>query len=383
MSEASSDSSEKKHQPSKRRLDELVRDGQFLRAKEYYSGISLIAALICLYLLSSHLYEQFAGNFYGTYRQLHLLIHQPDQSAEVYKRIAFANLYALLPLFACLLIVFFLAVFSLGGFKFSKKHIGFKAERLSIIKNIKRIFSLQNAMELLKSILKIFVFLGILLVFLHLYQDKIFALSRIGDKAIIGDGLSLFARYLIFVSFGIALLASIDGAFNYYNYHKKAKMTDKEVKDEHKETDGNPQVKRKQRQNQMAIAMRSLQRDMPEASLIITNPTHYAVALRYHDGKDKAPKIIAKGADHMAMYIRSLAKKHQIPSYESPELARAIYFSGEVGEYVHPELYMAVAIVLSYILQLEAYQAGQGVRPMPISELQIPEAFKKESGGTV
>jgi len=263
--------------------------------------------------------------------------------------------------------------------RFSKKLIGFKGERISPVKNIKRIFSLQNAVEVGKSILKIVLFLTILIFFLQFYKSEILSLAKMGDAELFNHSFNLMAKFIMFLVFGIALIAAIDGSFNYYNYHKKAMMTDKEVKDESKETDGNPEMKKKQRQNQQAIALRGLQQDIPKASVVITNPTHYAIALKYEDGIDKAPKIIAKGADHMAFHIRTLAKKHSIPIYESPELARAIYYSGDVGAYIHPELYMAVAIVLSYIFQLQAYQSGNAEKPAPVEDLQIPKEFQFRS----
>lgn len=247
-----------------------------------------------------------------------------------------------------------------------------------MVKNIKRIFSLQNAMEIAKSIIKVFLFLAILFFFLHFYQKDILRLGSFGDVSHIGESLGLFVRFLAYMIVGIALLAGIDAAFNHYHYYKKAMMTDKELKDESKDTDGSPEVKRKQRQRQLAISLQGLQQDIPKASVVVTNPSHFAVALRYEEGVDKAPKIIAKGADYMAFHIRSFAKKHGVPIYESPELARAIYFSGEVGRYIHPDLYMAVAIVLSYILQLQAYQAGFSQMPAPIEDLQIPPHFKTD-----
>ncbi len=371
------DSSEKKHKPSQRRLNELQKDGNFLRAKEFYSGAALIAALLLLFSLSGQFYQTFSNNFYLTYSRLHLLIYEPETESKLFKQLAENNLYQLFPLFFGILLVFFLSVYVMGGLKFSKKLMGFKADRISPAKNIKKIFSLQNLVEVLKSILKIFLFISILLFFLHYYNLEILSLAKISDAQPIHHSLDLMAHYLSYLVFGIAIIASIDGAFNYYNYHKKAMMTDKEMKDESKETDGNPEVKRKQRQNQQAIAIQGLQQDIPKASVVITNPTHYAIALRYTDAVDTAPKIIAKGADHMALHIRTLAKKHGIPIYESPELARAIYFSSKVGAHIHPELYMAVAIVLSYIMQLQVYQCGQGEKPPAIDDLQIPEDFRK------
>ena len=157
---------------------------------------------------------------------------------------------------------------------------------------------------------------------------------------------------------------------------KQNKMTDQDLKDENKDSEGSPEVKRKQKQAQHDIAMQRLQQDIPNASVIITNPTHYAVAIKYQDNVDLAPKIVAKGVDYMALQIKKLGKQHGIPIYEAPELARAIYYTGKVNYYIPQELYMALALVLSYLFQLKAYQAGQGAKPEPISDLRIPEDYQ-------
>ena len=170
-------------------------------------------------------------------------------------------------------------------------------------------------------------------------------------------------------------MVTLDMVHSYFGYQKKVMMSLQEVKDEQKETDGNPEIKRKIRAAQMAASRQRIQLDVPSATVIITNPTHYSVALKYTEHVDKAPKIIAMGKNNLAAEIRLTAIKHAIPIYEAPELARAIYFTGKVGSYIIDDLYMAVAIVLSYIAQLKNYQIGLGNKPDYVNDLQVPKQY--------
>jgi flagellar biosynthetic protein FlhB len=152
-------------------------------------------------------------------------------------------------------------------------------------------------------------------------------------------------------------------------------MTTQEMKEESKDVDGNPEVKRKIRSKQYALARQRLSVSVPQATVVVTNPTHYAIALRYDETKDNAPKILAMGKDYIATQIRQLAVANAVPIYEAPPLARAIYHTGNIGSEVHPALYMSVAIVLSYVSQLQNYQRGAGQLPLPVSDLKIPDDF--------
>jgi flagellar biosynthetic protein FlhB len=169
----------------------------------------------------------------------------------------------------------------------------------------------------------------------------------------------------------------IDAIYNLLSFRKKTKMTFKEVKDERKNTEGSPEVKQKVRSKQQTMARLNMQRDVPNSTVVITNPTHFAVALKYEESIDSAPKIMAKGMDNMAQEIRRLAIKSSVPIYQAPTLARAIYHSGKVGSYIDEDLYQAVAIVLSYIYQLKQYQQGNGSPPDYVQSLPIPEEYKK------
>lgn len=369
------DNSEKQYQPSLKKLEELRKQGVFLRAREFYMGITLIAGLMTLYASGGWLYHAWIKNF--------LLVFNADVfrddailSKNLLVHLMINNLVYLLPFFFILIVFFLVSASTFGGLRFSEKWIQFKGERLSPLKNLKRIYSPQSLVEVGKSLLKVVLFISILLIFFQLHQKDILILGRLGELDVINHIIRLVKQFLILMFLVILIIAFVDAVLSYYQYYKKAKMTHQETKDESKETDGNPEIKKKIRQTQYAISMQKLQKEIPMASVVITNPTHFAVALRYLEKKDAAPVIIAKGIEHKALYIRQLAVLHAIPIYESPQLARSIYYSGKVGTMIHPELYMAVALVLSYILQMKEYQLGRGMKPAPLTNIEIPEHFR-------
>lgn len=371
----SQDAEDKQHKPTPKKLQKLKKDGVFLRAREFSSGISLLVGMMLLILLSHYFMMVMKHNFVSVFTQLNSIVGDEEAGFTLYKRLAFNNFLLVLPIGIILGVAVMAVATLLGGFGFSTSLLKFKAERLSPMKNLKRIFSFQQVIEVIKSTLKFILFLGVLFIFLYQESAEIFNLSLMHRTNAFIEAYHLIRLFLMYMMFPIIIIASIDVLYNYMKHHKKIMMTSQEIKDEHKDSEGSPDVKRKIRATQQALARRNIQLAVPQSTVIITNPTHYAVALRYDEKKDKAPKIMAKGIDHMAAEIRLLAIKNSIPIYESPQLARAIYFTGKVGTYIHSDLYMAVAIVLSYVVQLKNYQRGLAEKPNYAKDLKIPKSF--------
>ncbi len=172
------------------------------------------------------------------------------------------------------------------------------------------------------------------------------------------------------------MVAGIDVPYQLWSHNKKLRMTLKEIKDEQKESNGNPEVKSKIRSVQREMAQQRMLQDVPEAQIIIVNPTHYAIALRYEDGKESAPRIIAKGVDLVSFRIREVASAHDIPIFTAPPLARALYYSTEIGQLIPTGLYLAVAKVLAYVLQLNQIHSKDRQTPEEPTDLEIPEEFQ-------
>ncbi|MDP1603554.1 MAG: EscU/YscU/HrcU family type III secretion system export apparatus switch protein [Legionella sp.] len=371
----SEDAQEKQYQPSLKRLEELKKKGTFLRSKDFNSGLILVIAILLIVLMSPVFHKALSHHFTASFSLVEHADFAVDPLEKFYRQLAFNTLFLLLPILMILFIVPFFMGFLFGGFGFSMNLLTFKGDRLNPLKNLKKIFSANNVIEVIKSAFKMILFFLILGGFVYLNCDELIQLSAPGSDTVLYKGLGLVGWYLWFIAAGISLIASIDMGYSYLQHQKKIKMSHQEVKDENKETDGNPENKRRIRQAQFAMARQRIHQDVPSATVIITNPTHYAVALRYDEKKDNAPRIMAAGINNIAAEIRLMAVKHAIPIYEAPPLARALYHTGQVGDYIHQELYMSVAIVLSYIAQLKNYQTGVADKPSYVSDLQIPKEF--------
>ena len=372
MGESSQD---KQFKPSERKKGELKKEGNFLRSKDLSSGVVLFVSVPIILLASSSFLTVIKNNFivlFSNFQHVALFFENP---AGLFEQLALNNFFLLLPLFLFLFLFSFLIPFIFGGFGFSVGLLKFKPERINPLKNLKKLFSFHNALEIIKSIVKFCLFFLLLAFFLWSRSGDLFNLLDVHDERKLLDGLAILKNYLFLVMLGVLITVTIDMIYSYFSYHKKTMMSLQDVRDEQKETDGNPEIKRKIRSVQLAMSRARIQLDVPSATVIITNPTHYAIALKYTEKVDKAPRILAMGKNSLAADIRLIAIKNAIPIYEAPQLARAIYFTGKVGGHIADELYMAVAIVLSYVSQLKSYQTGLTNKPEYVTDLKIPREF--------
>jgi len=369
---------EKQFQPSLKRLEELKKKGTFLRSRDMNGGVIIMLSVVILLFMLNSFYEVISTSFVQAFTQFDTIDRLNEAPNFLYRKLALNNFYILLPYILALLCAPFVFAFAFGGFGLSWQLVKPKMERLDPFKNLKKIVAFSNLIEILKSVLKFLLFTSLLIVFIYTQSQHLLSLIGFQDHTLILHGLDLIRGYLLLIVAGTALIVAIDMLYSYVSFQKKIKMSHQEMKDEHKETDGSPETKRRIREAQMAISRQRIQQDVPKATVIITNPTHYSVALRYDEKEDKAPKIMAMGVDTVAAEIRLIAIKHAIPIYEAPELARAIYYTGKPGAYIHEDLYMAVAIVLSYIVQLKDYQVGLGAKPAWVSDLKIPKELHFE-----
>jgi len=226
-----------------------------------------------------------------------------------------------------------------------------------------------------KSSIKFLVIVGFFYYFVADNSKDILSLSYLSLPSALSATYYLIQKFILVLFIGILIIVALDAFYSFITYQSRTRMTTQELKDEQKDTEGNVDVKRKLKSLQYALLKQKIPQMVPQATVVITNPTHYAVALRYKEGVDKAPKVIAKGRGAIAQHIRMLAITNGIPIYEEPPLARAIYHTNNLGKDVNPALYLAIAIVLSYIQQLRRYQHGKG--PLPTKAvLDIPAPFQ-------
>ncbi|AOV16642.1 flagellar biosynthesis protein FlhB [Acidihalobacter aeolianus] len=368
---ARDDFQERTEQATPKRLQEARDRGQIPRSRELVTAAVLIAAAGGLLAFGPHL----IGGLMQTMRNgLTLDRSLLMDSQALYPLLANALLHAvqlMTPLLILLVLAALLSSVALGGISFSMQAIGFKWERLDPLAGFGRVFSLNGLMELAKALVKFLVVAVVAVTVLWLEAGSLMGLGGYSvHPALALTGHLVGWSFLAFAA-SLILIAAADAPFQLWQHAKQLRMTQQEVRDESKETEGQPDIKRKQRQLQREIAQRRMMQEVPKADVVVTNPTHYAVALRYDQERMNAPRVVAKGKDLVAARIRETAAEHGVPVQSAPELARAIYFHTRLGQEVPTALYLVVAQLLAYVYQIKAGAAPENGPP----SLSVPPEF--------
>jgi flagellar biosynthetic protein FlhB len=252
----------------------------------------------------------------------------------------------------------------IGGWNFSAEALGFRFDRINPANGIQRMFSGRSLVELGKSFAK-FLLVGTVAVSVLWSQSaEILAISGEPTRVAMGHALTLCAQALLMMAGALGVIAAIDAPYQVWQHHRDLRMTRQEVRDESRESDGSPEIKNRIRSVQQEIARRRMMQDVPKADVVVTNPTHYAVALRYDDRRMRAPVVVAKGANEVAAKIREVAAESGVPLLSAPPLARVLFRNVDIGVEIPAALYAAVAQVLTYVMQLKAARR-EGVEPPP------------------
>jgi flagellar biosynthetic protein FlhB len=380
MAEENQDGQEKTEQPTPKRLKDAKKKGQIARSRELNTMAVTLLGGIALVSMSSHLgggmWELMAENF---------TIPRADiyDPLAVIRRLAGAiqnGLLLLLPFFLVVVVAAIGSSVALGGIAFSGEALAPKFSKLDPIKGIKKVFSLKGLMEVLKAMAKFLLVGSATALVLWLTLDEFIGLSQMDLKQAMAQLGRLIGWSFVMIAATLILVAAIDVPFQLWDHKRQMKMTRQEVREEMKETEGRPEVKGRIRALQRELAQRRMMEEVPEADVIVTNPTHFAVALRYEQSRMLAPKVVAKGADLIAANIRRVGEENHVPLVESPPLARALYFSTELGQTIPAGLYLAVAKILAYVFQLRVYDTDGGEKPELPSDLPIPEEFQYQGG---
>jgi flagellar biosynthetic protein FlhB len=363
---------EKTEQASDQRLEKAREEGDIPRSKELATFAGLLAATFGFWILGQAMMDQFRlllgkGLRFERSRIMEPALPLPDLEKEL---IEFFGVFA--PFTGLIILTALFSPILIGGWLFSAKAIAPNFGKLNPMKGLGNMFSTRTLIELLKAILKSMLVGVVAWQVIDSEYDDIFALiSQPLSIATAHQGHLLLLSFTFMVA-SLAVIALIDAPYQMFHYANKMKMTRQQVKDETKENMGNPQIKSRQRSMQRAIARRRMMAEVPKADVVITNPTHYAVALKYHDDSNQAPLVIAKGTDEMAKKIREVALEHKVILMEAPPLARALYTYCELGDEIPGELYTAVALVLAYVFQLRNWQTLGGYEPLPPEQVSIP-----------
>lgn len=375
MAEQNDSDQEKTEPATPRRLQKAREEGQVARSPELTTFVLLLGGIIGLYGLSSLLYEQLGLVMEGSFLfERQQAFETEPMLANVFE-LAERTLWSLMPLFALMVVLALTAPALLGGWIVSGKGMKPQLSKLNPAKGLKRIFSSQALAELGKAIAKTTLVGGVLVWFLLSRRGEYLGLMEQPVQQAVTHALQLAAEAAVLMVLTLIVVVLIDVPYQLYSHAKKLKMTKEEVKREHKETEGDPHVKARIRSQQQAISRSRMMTKVPEADVIITNPTHYAVALKYDEGRMGAPRVVAKGTDAIAAKIRELGNEHKVPRLEAPLLARALYFNVDIDREIPAALYTAVAEVLAWAFRLKQVQKEGGEKPPVPKQLEVPEAM--------
>ncbi len=370
---------EKTEEPTAKRLNDAKEKGDIARSKELATTVLLLSAAAAAMMFGGQVAEAMAGMMRFNFSLDRQSVMDP---ALMFTHLGFSLSEALKSLFGfflVLLIAAFVGPVALGGWNLSMKAMAPKMSRIDPLAGIKRMFSLKALIELFKALAKFLVVGSLSFLVLLASKEELFSLGSQDVLPAMSHSTEIVIWAFLIMSLTMILISLVDVPFQIYDYTQKLKMTLQEVKDEMKNTEGKPEVKGRIRQLQREISQRKMMSAVPEADVIITNPTHYAVALKYDQSGGGAPFLVAKGADFVALKIREIADAHDIPILSAPALARAIYHSTEVEEEIPSGLFKAVAEVLAYVFQLRRHKLRQGPAPKEVSQdLDIPSELRKD-----
>lgn len=369
---------EKTEQATPKRLRESREKGQIARSRDLNSLILLLVASGGLLVFGETMLRGMVRQMYSGFMLSREVLFDATQLQYFLGRALADALQAFSPLLGTLFIAAFLAPMALGGWSFSPKAVIPNWGKLNPAKGLGRMFSRRAPVEALKAFAKFAVVAIASAILLSQWASDIFMLGNEPLRSGLAHTAHIVGWSFIAVSSVLVLIAAVDVPFQLWDHANKLKMTKQEVKDEQKQTDGNPEVKSRIRAVQRQMAQQRMMEDIPDADVIVTNPTHYAVALRYDQDGNGAPTVVAKGADLMAAQIRKVANAHDVAIVEAPPLARALYFNTDIGQEIPAGLYVAVAQLLAYVYQLKNMQVpGQEV-PAPPDDLPVPDELLKD-----
>lgn len=367
-------SQERTEQATPKREKEAREQGQIPRSRELNTMVLLLAGSTSLFVMGDGLVSQLVSLMQRSLNIDRQVLTDVRALPVTLAATVLDALVILAPLLLVLLLAAILAPLMLGGISFSARSISFKWSKLDPIKGFGRIFAWRGLMELGKTLAK-FTFVAAASALL--IWQLLGTLMRLGSEPVF-QGLAHIGTMVLWaflvLSGVLILIVVIDVPFQIWEHSQRLKMTRQEIRDEMKETEGQPEVRQRIRSLQREMAQRRMMEEVPKADVVIVNPTRYAVALRFSQQMN-APRVVAKGGDLVAVRIREIAKQNEVPVFSAPPLARALYFSTDLDQEIPTGLYLAVAQVLAYVYQLGNVQTEGGEPPVIPTELPVPEEY--------
>jgi flagellar biosynthetic protein FlhB len=353
---------ERTEKPTARRLEEARKEGQVPRSLELNAAAVLLVGAGSLHFLGGSIGAALFDLMKSGLSIAPAEAVDPELALSAAGTELARALTVCAPMLGMTLIAALVAPLALGGWNLSLEALAPDFTRLDPIEGFGRFFSAKGAVELGKAFAKFLIVGAVAVAVLHKQSGRLLALGTMPLHAGIAQAMNLASNALLAVSSGLVLIAAVDVPWQLYQYSQNLSMSREEIREELKQSEGAPEVRMRIRRAQREIARRRMMHDVPKADVVVVNPTHFAVALRYDEGRMRAPLVVAKGADLVAARIREVATEHAVPIFEAPPLARALFHNVEIGSEIPATLYVAVAQVLTYIYQLKAARTS-GARP--------------------
>ncbi|MFM0740353.1 flagellar biosynthesis protein FlhB [Paraburkholderia xenovorans] len=368
---------EKTESATPRRLQKAREEGQIVRSRELSTFALLSAGFFGVWGMSSSIGEHLQQMLRASFTFDHASVFETRRMLIGAGAAGREGLYALLPILAFTGAAALLSPLALGGWQLSAKGLEPKFNRLNPITGLGKIFSINGPIQLGMSLAKTLVVGLIGGTAIWNRREEVLALATQPLHLALANTVHLIAVCCGMTVAGMFVIAALDVPYQLWQFHKKLRMTKEEVKREHRESEGDPHVKGRIRAQQRAIARRRMMTNVPKADVVVTNPTHFAVALQYTDGEMRAPKVVAKGVNLVAARIREIAAENNVPLLEAPPLARALYHNVELNREIPGPLYGAVAEVLAWVYQLRRFKTEGGEKPVTPTDFDVPAELDK------
>ncbi len=368
---------DKTEDPTGKRLEDARRKGQVPRSKELNTFVTLIVSAALFYYLGHYIVRGLLDMMRHEFDLSRAVVFDPATPLIHFKQAIRDGLIVVAPLMIILMVVDLLTPMLMGGWNFTSEAFEFNFDKLNPLNGIKKIIGIQGVIELVKAIIKVLLIGFVAWNLFKLYFNDFMGLNQLDPEQAITRAGEIIVMSVLVLSATFLLLVLIDVPYQLWHHQHQLMMTKQEVRDEMKESEGSPEVKGKIRQMQMQAAQRRMMDAVPSADVIVTNPTHYAVALKYDSNGEGAPVLVAKGVDLIAGQIRTIAVANKVTLVAAPALARALYYSTELNQEIPRGLFLAVAQVLAYVFQLRAATQNGWSKPVPPSDVPVPDEFRQ------
>lgn len=368
---------DKTEEPTAKRLADARKKGQVPRSRELDTFVSLITGSVLFIFMGGYIARGLAEIMKEQLGVPRDVIFDPASTVNHFAHVMVEGFILIAPFALVLAVAALITPMMMGGWNFSGEALQPKLSKFNPLKGLKKIFGIQGVVELIKALIKVALVFIVADLLFTVYRGELMSLNNQPvDQAIYRAG-EIIVRCLLLLSSSLLLVVVVDVPYQLWNNKRQLKMTKQEVRDEHKESEGSPEVKGRIRRMQMEIAQSRMMEEVPKADVIVTNPSHYAVALKYDRNSSGAPIVVAKGVDLIAAQIRNAALAADVPLVAAPPLARALYYSTELNEEIPQGLFLAVAQVLAYVFQLQAAVENGWTKPHPPTDVPVPDDFRQ------